>query len=158
MHTVLILLASTTSTTVAGKSKSSSTLPLLILVALFVLVYALFIRPRQQRMRQQQTTARQLGVGDEVVSAGGIQGKVVAIDSDVAEVEVAPGVVLTFLRRSISPRPGTTASANRPDPEPVDDKWDLPASDEGSKRSGDDQPGTGGAGPEHPGGGSDSNP
>ncbi len=82
----------------------------------FGAVYFFFIRPRQQRMRQQQTQARQLSVGDEVVSAGGIHGRVVAIDNDVAEVEVAPGVVMTFLRRSISARPERPAAGPRPRP------------------------------------------
>ena len=81
----------------------------------FGAIYFLFIRPRQQRLRQQQTQARQLSIGDEVVSAGGIYGRVVAIDDDVAEVEVAPGVVMTFLRRSISARPSAPTANPGPD-------------------------------------------
>ena len=59
-----------------------------------------------------------LSIGDEVVSAGGIYGRVVAIDNDVAEVEVAPGVVMTFLpaldqRPARTPRRPTRASPLR---------------------------------------------
>ena len=81
--------------------------PLFIAVIFFV-VFFLFLRPRQQRAKRRERES-QLGIGDEVMSAGGIYGKIVAIDSDVVEVEVAPGVVLSFTRRAISThcrRPG----------------------------------------------------
>jgi preprotein translocase subunit YajC len=137
MHHLLSFLAQTTPTT-AGKSKKSSgssLLPLLIIIVVFGGVYMLFIRPRQQRMRQQQTATRQIGIGDQVVSAGGIYGTVVAIDSDVVEVEVAPGVVMTFLRRAIQPRPGGSPSAPS---QPIEDRWDVPS------QPGDDHPAGGG--------------
>lgn len=124
MHVLhsLIAAATTSTTTSKGSSKGSSFLPLLIIVALFGGAYILFIRPRQQRFRQQQAAGKEMAIGDPVVSAGGIQGKLVALDANVAEVEVAPGVVLTFLRRAVNPRQAA-AGAAPPDPEPVDD-WD----------------------------------
>lgn len=136
MHILLTLIAqSTPSTTAAKASKSSgSYVPLLIIVGLFGLVYVFFLRPRQQRMRQQQTATRELGVGDEVMSAGGIFGRVVALDADEVEVEVAPGVVMTFVRRAISPRPAPGATggsgagsrrATTQTSEPVDDPWEA---------------------------------
>jgi preprotein translocase subunit YajC len=134
MHLLLTLIAqSTPSTTAAKASKSSgSYVPLLIIVALFGLVYVFFLRPRQQRLRQQQTCTRELSVGDEVMSAGGIFGRVVALDADEVEVEVAPGVVMSFVRRAISPRPAASspgAGGSRARPatkasEPVDDPWE----------------------------------
>ena len=108
MHTLQHLLAaSTTATTTSGgkKSKSSSELPLLILILVFAGGYFFFIRPRQQKMKQRQATSRQLAVGDPVVTAGGIHGRIVGLDANQAEVEVAPGVVLTILTRSLSRHP-----------------------------------------------------
>jgi preprotein translocase subunit YajC len=112
MHTLHTLLAATATTTAKKKSGSSSTITFLIILVLFFGVYMLFIRPRQQRMKQAQQQARTLSVGDTVVSAGGIQGTVVALDTDVAEVEVAPGIVLTFTRRAINPRPDSPRTDN----------------------------------------------
>jgi preprotein translocase subunit YajC len=123
MHLLLTTLAVTSTTTAKKSSSSSSTLTFLIIIVLFFGVYMLFIRPRSQRMRQQQSAARALSIGDQVVSAGGIQGTVVALDTDVAEVEVAPGVVLTFLRRSINARPDAPPRAPSP---PADDGWSVP--------------------------------
>jgi preprotein translocase subunit YajC len=126
MHHFLNLLAQTTPTTTthSKKSSGSSYLPLLIIVVIFAGIWMLFIRPRQQRLRQQQQSTRQIGIGDQVMSAGGIYGTVVAIDSDAVEVEVAPGVVMTFSRRAISPRPGAAPSASSG---PVQDRWDVPS-------------------------------
>ena len=152
MHLLLTLIAQSSPTTTAAKAtkSSGSYVPLLIIVALFGLVYVFFLRPRQQRMRQQQTAARELGVGDEVMSAGGIFGRVVALDSDAVEVEVSPGVVLTFVRRAISPRPGSAAATgptSSRDPEPIDDPWE-PEPDGPGDTAGyvGDQP-SGGSGP-----------
>lgn len=124
MHSNLILLAQTTSTTVAKSTKSSgSIVPLVVIIAIFAVIYLFFIRPRQQRIRQQQQASRQIEVGDEVMSAGGIFGRVVAMDGDQVEVEVAPGVVMTFVRRAISARP--PASTPPPPAEPVDEPWTI---------------------------------
>ncbi len=127
MHLHLIILAqSTTSTTVAKGSKGSGNYyPLLIMIALFALIYVFFLRPRQQRLRQQQTQSRQLSVGDEVMSAGGIYGRVVALDADAVEVEVSPGVVMTFTKRAISARPQPPGGSRRAAAEPVDEPWNV---------------------------------
>jgi preprotein translocase subunit YajC len=120
MHTALHILAVGTTTTTHSKSKgSSSTITLLFIVVLFAAVYLLFIRPRQQRMRQQQTAARQLEVGDQVVTASGLYGRLVSLDADTdtAEVEVAPGVVISMMRRAVNPRPGGAASSAPPRPD-----------------------------------------
>jgi preprotein translocase subunit YajC len=138
MHHVLTILAATTSTTThSSKKSSSSTYTLLFIVVIFAAVYLLFIRPRQQRTRQQQTTARQLAVGDRVVTAGGIQGRLVAIDDNVAEVEVAPGVVLTMLRRAVSASPDARSPSSTPGPAPADEEWPMPHGD--TAESGDDE-------------------
>jgi preprotein translocase YajC subunit len=141
MYALLNILAATTTTTHSSHKSSTSSYTLIFIVLVFGAIYFLFIRPRQQRLRQQQTQARQISIGDEVVSAGGIYGRVVAIDNDVAEVEVSPGVVMTFLRRSISARPstptpnpgpdrpgrggrgGAPATGNNAGPAPADEPW-----------------------------------
>jgi preprotein translocase subunit YajC len=131
-----LLAASTTATTTSGSKKKSSSneWPLLILIAIFAGGYLLFIRPRQQRLKQQQQKSRQLAVGDPVITAGGIHGKVVGLDDNVAEVEVAPGVVLTVLARSVSLHP----DAPRPDnqgPAAATGKWNSSNNSDGNSAS-----------------------
>lgn len=131
MHALLHILIQTTSTTKpkSGKSSSSSVYTLLFFAVVIGAVYLLFLRPRQQRMKQAQAARTDLGIGDPVMTAGGIHGTLVALDDDVAEVEVAPGVVLTFLRRAVSARPG---SATAQQAAPVDDEWEIPSRSSGS--------------------------
>lgn len=99
-----------TATLIAANSNSKTTsssgsyFPLLVIIALFAVVYFFFLRPRSQRMRQQQQATNTLKVGDEVVSAGGILGRVTAIAGDEVVVEVAPGMTLTFWRRAVNLR------------------------------------------------------
>jgi preprotein translocase subunit YajC len=126
MHLLLHILAqsgSTTSTTTKSTSRSgSSTYGIVLIILIVGGIYFLFMRPRQKRLRQQQSASKVLAVGDPVVTIGGIQGTLVAIDNDVAEVEVSPGVVLTMLRRAVNPRPDATGTAAATAP-PVDDGW-----------------------------------
>lgn len=133
MHAALTILAATATTT-AKKKSSSSLAPFLIIIVVFAAVYLLFLRPRQQRMRQQQAASRELSVGDQVVTAGGIQGRLVAIDANVAEVEIAPGVVITMLRRAVNPNP----DARKPStPPPAEDEWPMQRGQ--TAESGDDE-------------------
>ena len=74
--------------------------PLLFLA----LMWFVLIRPQQQRVRRQQALVASLAVGDEVITAGGIVGRIVALDADEAHIEVAPGVVMRFLRLAVNAR------------------------------------------------------
>ncbi|MGH9078339.1 MAG: preprotein translocase subunit YajC [Acidimicrobiales bacterium] len=104
MHALLHILAAQTSTTAPGAKSSGSSLTLFIPLVLIAGLYLLFIRPRSRKARQAQAQQKRFDVGDEVVSIGGIAGRVVGGDDDEVEVEVSPGVVLTFLRRAVNAR------------------------------------------------------
>ena len=78
------------------------------------LMWVLLVRPQQQRVRRQRELVASLAVGDEVVTAGGIVGRIVGLDADEARVEVAPGVVMRFLRLAINSRVGEEPGAAAP--------------------------------------------
>lgn len=77
---------------------------LLFPLIIFGLMWVLLVRPQQQRVRRQQALVASLEVGDDVVTVGGIMGRVVALDADEARLEVSPGVVLRLLRHAINGR------------------------------------------------------
>ena len=77
---------------------------LIPLALLGVMLWFLLIRPQQQRVRRQQELLSSLQVGDRVVTAGGMIGEIVTLDSDRASVRLAPDVVVEFLRVAISQR------------------------------------------------------
>ena len=68
------------------------------------LMWFVLIRPQQQRVRRQQELVSSLQVGDEVITAGGIVGRIVALDDGEAQLEVATGVVMRFLRLAVNAR------------------------------------------------------
>ena len=78
-----------------------SLLPLLVLGAV---MWLLLIRPQQQRVRRQQALLQSLEVGDEVITAGGMIGRIRSLDDQRAGIELAPGVVVDFLRGAVSQR------------------------------------------------------
>ena len=64
--------------------------------------YWLLIRPQRRNMQAHRDLMAALGVGDEVLTAGGIYGKILSIDDGVVELEAAPGVTLRMARTAIS--------------------------------------------------------
>ncbi len=91
---------------------------LLPLAFLLVVMYFLLIRPQQQRVKAQRSLVASLTVGDEIVTVGGLLGRIVAIDDDTATVETTPGTLLRFRRTAISGRLGPHR-ASEPDASPV---------------------------------------
>jgi preprotein translocase subunit YajC len=71
-------------------------------LAIFVIFYLLMIRPQQQRVKQHQAAVNAVKKGDEVVTGGGIRGKVTKVSDDEAEVEIAQGVKIRVIKSTIS--------------------------------------------------------
>ena len=62
---------------------------LIMMGAIFLIFYVLVIRPQQKQQREREAFLQTVARGDDVVTQGGIHGKVSAVDGDVLEVEVA---------------------------------------------------------------------
>lgn len=75
---------------------------ILFLLLLFGVVYFLMIRPQQKRRREAQEMQGSISAGDEIVTIGGLHGTVIALEDDVATLEVAPGVQVRFARQAIA--------------------------------------------------------
>ena len=73
-------------------------LPLLFLVVL----YMLLIRPQQKRQKAHQRQVAELQVGDDVVTIGGLHGRVATLDDDTMDLLVTDDVVLRFARSSLA--------------------------------------------------------
>jgi preprotein translocase subunit YajC len=72
------------------------------LLLVFVVFYLLLIRPQQKRMKEHREMVAALSKGDEVVTSGGILGKVTKVDDAEAQVEIATGVKVRVLKSTIS--------------------------------------------------------
>jgi preprotein translocase subunit YajC len=86
----------------AGGMSGTDLMSFLPMVAIFVVFYFLLIRPQQKRAKDTKAMLGALQKGDEVVSAGGIVGKISKLNESYATIEVAPGVEMTIQRTAIS--------------------------------------------------------
>ncbi len=75
---------------------------LLPMVAVFFVFYLLIMRPEKRKKEERERMLGALERGDEVVTAGGILGKITAITDATVTLEVAPGVKIKFSRQHIS--------------------------------------------------------
>lgn len=77
---------------------------LLFFGALFAIMYFVLIRPQQKQMKDQQSMIASLKKGDEVVTQGGMLGKIFSVADKIVTLEIAPGVKLRVLKSSIQAR------------------------------------------------------
>ena len=69
---------------------------------IFIIFYVLMIRPQQRRVKQHQATLAAIKKGDQVITGGGIRGKVTKVTDDEAEVEIANNVRIRVIKSTIS--------------------------------------------------------
>lgn len=70
-------------------------------LAILVFFYFLFLRPQAQRAKEKKQMIAALGKGAEVVTAGGVLGKVVDLDDNFVKIEVSDNVFIQVQRQSI---------------------------------------------------------
>jgi preprotein translocase subunit YajC len=80
-------------------------LPNLIFLGLLIgLFYFMLIRPQKRRVDAHRSLLENTRVGDEIVTIGGMHGRVQRIDEDDMHVEIAPGTVVRFVKSAIARR------------------------------------------------------
>lgn len=87
----------------AQGSGGSSLLPGMIpFILIFVLFYFLILRPQQKQSRELKEMKSNLKRGDNILTSGGIYGKVVNVNEDVLSVEIAKGINIKMTRSGVS--------------------------------------------------------
>jgi len=74
---------------------------IIILIALFALMYFFMIRPRQKQQKEQQEMKEHLGVGDKVITAGGIYGEIERLGEDTVVLRVESGATIKVAKNSV---------------------------------------------------------
>ena len=72
------------------------------LVAMGLIFWFLIIRPQMKRAKEQQAKIAAIKKGDQVLTGGGLVGKVVRVDDEYAEIEIAQGVKVKAVKSTIS--------------------------------------------------------
>jgi preprotein translocase subunit YajC len=107
----------------------------LIIVIIMGLAWFLLAVPARRRRSSHEAMQDSVGVGDEVITAGGIHGTVLEITDDLVDLEIAPSVVVKLDRRAIA------AVATEVAIEPEDDETAEPERDSGSVPEKSPEPG-----------------
>ncbi|TFV56054.1 preprotein translocase subunit YajC [Mycobacterium sp. PS03-16] len=104
-------------------------LPLLIILGAFM-----FFASRRQRKAMQATIDlhNSLAIGDRIHTTSGLEGTITGITDDDIQLEIAPGVVTTWMKLAVRDRiEATDATDDEVDADPATEVFDTPAPDTG---------------------------
>lgn len=96
------LIASAAAQSAGGAAQSNALMQMLPLVIMVVVFYFLLIRPQSKRAKEHRALIAALEAGNEVVTNGGILGKVTEVGEQFVTVEIADGVHVKVQRHTIS--------------------------------------------------------
>ena len=71
------------------------------IVLMFVLLYFMLIRPQMKRAKEHKTMTESLQKGDEVVTSGGVLGKITRIGEAYISIEIAPQIEINVQRSAV---------------------------------------------------------
>ncbi|MEO8722253.1 MAG: preprotein translocase subunit YajC [Sphingobium sp.] len=95
--------AQTAASSVAGASGTASMLvQVLPLVLIFGVFWLLIIRPQSQRMKQHKAKLDAVKKGDQVVTGGGLLGKVTKVEDGVLEIELGANIKVKALKSTLT--------------------------------------------------------
>jgi len=77
-------------------------LALIWMIVMLGAFYALLVRPQRRNMAAHQALMAELHEGDEVMTMGGIFGRILRLDEDIIDLEVSPGISVRVARSAIS--------------------------------------------------------
>jgi len=86
----------------AGGDPSGGLMGLLPLILMFVVLWFLMIRPQMKRAKEHKAMVEALAKGDEVVTGGGIAGRVTEVGDSFVHVEVAANTVVAVQKQAVA--------------------------------------------------------
>lgn len=96
------MLISTAYAQSAGGSAESQLVGFLPIILMFVVLYFLMIRPQMKRQKEQKAMIDGLAKGDEIVTAGGVVGKVTKVSDGYVTMEVAEGTEIVMQKAAVT--------------------------------------------------------
>ena len=85
----------------AGGSPADGMQSIFLIVAMFAVLYFLMIRPQMKRAKEHKTMVESLQKGDEVVTAGGMLGRISKLGEAHLSIEIAPNVEVQVQRAAV---------------------------------------------------------
>jgi len=88
--------------TAGGSAAGGGLMPFVMMGVFVVIFYFLLIRPQQKKQKEHQAMLGKLGVGDEVVTGGGILGRIVEVGDQFLTLEIADNVRIKVQRFQVT--------------------------------------------------------
>ena len=85
-----------------GGGSGDPTFSFIMLIALFAVFYFVLIRPQSKRQKEHKSMVASLSKGDEVVTNGGLLGKITNVGDSFVTIEIADGLQVRIQRLSIA--------------------------------------------------------
>ena len=85
----------------AAGQQPNPTMQLLFFVGIFVIFYFLLIRPQQKRAKEHRNLVAALSKGDEVVTNGGLVGRVTEVGDEYVNLELADNIEVKLQKQSV---------------------------------------------------------
>lgn len=85
----------------AGAAQGGGLMTFLPLIIIFVIFYFLLIRPQSKRAKEHRDMVAKLAKGDEVITNGGMLGRIADLDDNYLTVEIASGVTVKLQRQAV---------------------------------------------------------
>ena len=101
------------STVVLAQAVPGGLEQMLPLVMILVVFYFLLVRPQQKRAKEHKELIEALKKNDQVVTTGGLHGRVVDLTDSMVSLEIAPNVIVRHERSQIGAVSGKDASASK---------------------------------------------
>jgi preprotein translocase subunit YajC len=98
----------------AGSGPAGMLIGILPWLLIFIIFYVLLIRPQQRRAKEHQAELASVKKGDEVITGGGLRGRVTKVSEGEVEVEIAQGVRVRAVK-------ATLTTVVRPNAKPAND-------------------------------------
>lgn len=86
----------------AGAAQDSSLMSFLPIILMFVVLYFVMIRPQMKRQKEQKAMLDALAKGDEVITAGGVAGKVTKVAEAFVSLEISNGVEMQVQKSAVT--------------------------------------------------------
>ena len=85
----------------AGASGSNELISFLPLIVIFILFFFMIIRPQMKVAKEQRAMIAALQKGDEVITSGGIVGKISKVSEAFVSIEIAPNTEITVQKQAV---------------------------------------------------------
>ena len=97
-----MLISSAHAQTTAASDPTGGFMQLLPIILMFVVLYFLMIRPQMKRAKEHKALIEALAKGDEVVTGGGIAGRITRVSDNFIALEVAEGIEIQVQKPAVT--------------------------------------------------------